>query len=32
MVVVEVMQYHRYWSYSDYAIPKVKIKHGKTRK
>lgn len=32
MIVVKVLQYHRYWHYSDYAIPKVKIKHGKYRK
>ena len=32
MIVVEVLKYGRYWSFSDYAIPKVKIKHGKYRK
>ena len=31
MNVVEVFMYHRYWDFSDYVIPKVKIKHGKLK-
>jgi hypothetical protein len=32
MIIVEVYYSGRYWDYSDYALPKVKIKHGKVRK
>lgn len=32
MIVVEVFLYHRYWDYSDFAIPKVKVSHGKKKK
>ena len=32
MITIEVFQYNRYWDYSNYTIPKVKVKHGKNRR
>jgi hypothetical protein len=31
MITVEALMYHRYNGFSGYAIPTVKIKHGKIR-
>lgn len=32
MITVEALYFGRYWMFSGYAIPKVKITHGKHKR